>query len=96
MFGGNQVNPYELGYVSGTMKGIWDHMRAVDVLQSMPEVDGSRIGVMGNSLGGHNSLFVAVFDPRIKAIVCSSGFDSFLKQYCAGWCSGVGGPVRSL
>ena len=90
MMGGNQVDPYKMGYVSGSMKAIWDHMRAVDVLQSMPEVDGERIGAMGNSLGGHNSLFVAVFDPRIKVIVCSSGFDSFL-DYLNGnlgpWCN---------
>jgi len=89
MMGGNQVDPYKMGYVSGSMKAIWDHMRAVDVLRSMPEVDGERIGVIGNSLGGHNSLFVAVFDPRIKAIVCSSGFDSF-SDYLNGnlgpWC----------
>ena len=72
------MDPYkDLGYVSATMKGIWDHIRAVDVLQSLPEVDGERIGVVGLSLGGHNALFVAVFDPRLKVIVTSSGFDSF-------------------
>ena len=72
------VDPYkDLGYVSASMKGIWDHIRAVDVLQSLPEVEGERMGVVGLSLGGHNALFVAVFDPRLKVIVTSSGFDSF-------------------
>ena len=61
------------------MKGIWNHMRAVDLLQSLPEVDGTRIGCIGHSLGGHNSLFVAAFDPRLKVIVTSCGFNSFAK-----------------
>ena len=62
-------------YASGTMKGIVDHMRCVDYLQSRDDVDGERIGVVGHSLGGHNSMFVAAFDPRIKAIVSSCGWD---------------------
>jgi len=78
LFGENQVDLEGLGYVSGTMKGIWDHMRAVDLLQSLPEVDGDRVGCIGLSLGGHNSLFVGAFDQRLKVIVTSSGFDSFL------------------
>jgi dipeptidyl aminopeptidase/acylaminoacyl peptidase len=35
--------------------------------------------VIGHSLGGHNSLFVAAFDPRIRAVVTSCGFTSFAK-----------------
>src|SRR5439155_1699890 len=68
-------------YVSGTMKGIVDHMRCVDYLQSRDDVDGQWIGVIGHSLGGHNSLFVAAFDPRIKAIVSSCGWDPFHHYY---------------
>jgi dienelactone hydrolase len=78
-FGGYEADPYAEGYVSGTMKGVWNHMRAVDLLQSLPDVDGDRIGVIGHSLGGHNALFVAAFDPRIKAVVTSCGFTSFAK-----------------
>src|SRR5690606_33478143 len=61
-------DPYANGYISATMKGIWIHMRSVDLLQSLPEVDPQRIGVIGHSLGGHNSMFVAVFDERIKCV----------------------------
>jgi putative membrane-bound dehydrogenase-like protein len=87
-FGDYQCDAYELGYQSATMKGIWNHMRAVDLLQSMDEVDGDRIGVIGHSLGGHNSLFVAVFDPRLKVVVTSCGFNAFPKYYkgdLTGW-----------
>jgi dienelactone hydrolase len=61
-------------YESGTMKGIFDHMRCVDLLQSLDYVDPERIGVIGLSLGGHNAMFVGAFDPRIKVVVSSSGW----------------------
>ena len=72
-----QYDPYEHGYVSGTMKGIWNHVRSVDLLQSLPEVDGARLGCIGHSLGGHNALWLAAFDPRVKVVVSSCGFNSF-------------------
>ena len=87
-FGENKTDPYALGYASATMKGIWNHMRCVDLLQSLDEVDGERIGCIGHSLGGHNTLFVAAFDPRIKAAVSNCGFTSFAKYYggdLTGW-----------
>ena len=87
-FGEYHVDAYAMGYASTTMKGIWNHMRAVDLLQSLPEVDPKRIGVIGHSLGGHNSLFLAAFDPRIRAIVTSCGFNSFAKYMkgdLTGW-----------
>ena len=61
-------------YQSGTMKGIFDHMRCVDLLQSREDVDPERIGVIGLSLGGHNAMFVGAFDTRLKVIVSSSGW----------------------
>lgn len=87
-FGDYRFDPYQNGYASATMKGIWNHMRAVDLLESLPEVDPQRIGVIGHSLGGHNSLFVAVFDSRIKCVVSNCGFCSFPRYYggnLAGW-----------
>ncbi len=77
-------------YASGTMKAIYDNMRAIDLLQSLPQVDPDRIGVIGHSLGGHNALFTAVFDSRIKAVVTSCGFTSFHKYQGGdlhGWTS---------
>src|SRR5262249_31658022 len=87
-FGEYDVDPYAQGYQSATMKGIWNHMRAIDVLQSLPEVDANKIGVIGHSLGGHNALFVAAFDSRIKAVITSCGFNSFFAYAdgnLAGW-----------
>jgi len=77
-------------FKSGSMKAIWNNMRAVDLLQSLPEVDPARIGVIGHSLGGHNAMFTAAFDTRLKVIVSNCGFTSFPKYYkgnLRGWTS---------
>jgi pimeloyl-ACP methyl ester carboxylesterase len=87
-FGEYKIDVYSRGYASATMKGIWNHMRCADYLQSLPEVDPERIGVIGHSLGGHNSMFVAAFDERIKCVVSNCGFNSFphyMKGDLAGW-----------
>lgn len=54
-------------------KYISDYSRAVDVLASLPEVDPLRLGAMGHSLGGQESLWLWWYDPRIKAAVCNCG-----------------------
>jgi dienelactone hydrolase len=77
-------------YASGTMKAIYDNVRAVDLLQSLPEVDPQRIGAIGHSLGGHNAIFTAFFDERVRAIVSCCGFTRFHRYYggdLAGWTS---------
>lgn len=87
-FGEYEFDPYQNGYASATMKGIWNHMRAVDLLQSLPEVDAGRIGCIGHSLGGHNSMYLSAFDRRLKVVVSSCGFNSFFKYYggdLTGW-----------
>lgn len=87
--GDYHYDPYAHGYQSASMKAIWNHLRAVDLLGSMKEVNPRRIGVIGHSLGGHNALFVAVFDPRLRAVATSCGFTSFHKYMngdLTGWC----------
>ena len=85
-----------LGYTSGTMKAIWDNSRGLDLLASLPFVDDSRgFGAVGHSLGGHNAVYTAVFDPRITVLASSCGFDSYLHYkdgaernwyFGQGWC----------
>ncbi len=86
----------KLGYVSGTMKAIWDNIRGIDLLASLPEVDTGRgFAAIGHSLGGHNAIYTAVFDPRISVVVSSCGFDAYPDYYDGadrnwyfgkGWC----------
>lgn len=91
-FGGYRYDAYRRGYQSTTMKGIWNHTRGVDLLQSLPEVDPDRIASIGHSLGGHNTLFVGAFDSRVRVLVSSCGFTSFAK-YRGGDLSGWGQEV---
>jgi dienelactone hydrolase len=77
-------------FVSGSMKAIWNNMRAVDLLVSLNQVDASRIGCIGHSLGGHNAMFTAAFDTRLRATVSNCGFTSFPRYYggkLKGWTS---------
>ncbi|HEY1082158.1 MAG TPA: alpha/beta hydrolase [Prosthecobacter sp.] len=68
-----------LGFSSGTMKAVWDNIRGLDLLESLPFVKKDvGFAAIGHSLGGHNSIFTAVLEPRIRVIVSSCGFDSVL------------------
>ncbi len=46
---------------------IWDGTRALDYLESLPQVDAERIGCVGNSGGGTLTAYIAALDPRVKA-----------------------------
>jgi dienelactone hydrolase len=77
-------------YESGTMKAIWDNARGLDLLATWVGCDPERFGAIGHSLGGHNSLFTAAFDERIKVVATSCGFDSFrdyMNGNIKGWTS---------
>jgi dipeptidyl aminopeptidase/acylaminoacyl peptidase len=85
----------KLGWQSGTLKAVHDNHRGLDLLASLPYVDASKMGAIGHSLGGHNSVFTAVLDDRLKVVVSSCGLDSFLDYYKGdeknwlperGWC----------
>lgn len=87
-FGDYQFDAYLHGYVSATMKGITNHQRALDVLAALPQVNPKRLGVIGHSLGGHNALFLAAFDRRVRVAVTSCGFTAFARYYrgdLTGW-----------
>lgn len=57
-------------------KFTYEHSIAIDVLQSLEEVDLENIGALGHSLGGHGTFFLAAYDQRIKAAAsnCSASF----------------------
>ncbi len=87
----------ELGWESGTLKAVWDNIRGLDLLDSLPYVKHGTYGAIGHSLGGHNALFTAVRDDRITVVVTSCGFDRFADYYQgnkdvwkpgAGWTQG--------
>ena len=52
---------------------VWDVTRLIDYLQSRPDIDGQRIGLMGISKGGIETWLTSAVDPRVAvAIPCIS------------------------
>ena len=58
----------------------WNGIRALDYLQSRPEVDGKRLGITGRSGGGVYSWWVAALDERVQAVVPVAGITD-LRNY---------------
>ncbi|MGI6414137.1 MAG: acetylxylan esterase [Thermoguttaceae bacterium] len=60
---------------------IWDGIRAIDYLQSRPEIDPQRIGCTGNSGGGTQTAYLMALENRLKAAAPSCylcGFPALL------------------
>jgi dienelactone hydrolase len=55
-------------------KYLHDLSCALDLLTSLPNVNAARLGVIGHSLGGQETLWLAWYDPRVTAAVSSCGF----------------------
>jgi len=84
------VGQHEIYESNRTLMGerLWDLMRCVDYLESLPMVDKKRIGCAGLSLGGEMSMWLGAMDQRIKVTV-SSGFltlmDQMEQDHCMCW-----------
>ncbi len=56
---------------------IWDASRAIDYLETRPDVDSERIAMAGSSGGGMETLQFAGFEPRIKVAIPVSAVATF-------------------
>jgi dienelactone hydrolase len=70
--------------------------RAVDVLQSLPQVDPRRIGYLGWSAGARNGTFVAAAEPRVKALALLSAGAAPIADYVAVAPPGLRREVRRV
>jgi len=57
----------------GMAKMLYDALVAVDILAAQPQVDPTRLGCVGHSLGAKETLYLAAFDERMKVTVSSEG-----------------------
>ncbi|HDM77183.1 MAG TPA: alpha/beta hydrolase [Deltaproteobacteria bacterium] len=62
---------------------VFDSLRALDYLISRPDVDGSRLGTLGLSMGSTMAWWVAALDTRIKVCVdicCLTDFHALIES----------------
>ena len=59
---------------------VQDGQAAIDVLSSRPEVDSDHLGCIGNSYGGRTTMWLTVFDERIKACVPAGCMNHFRER----------------
>jgi dienelactone hydrolase len=55
----------------------WDIWRTIDYLQTRPDVDGERLGMIGFSMGGIETWLAAAVDDRVKVAIPAIGVQSF-------------------
>lgn len=60
---------------------VFDAIRQCDVLQSLDDVDGERIGATGVSMGSGHTWLSAMVEPRIRALVGVSSFYTYKALY---------------
>ena len=66
----------------------WNCVRALDYLETRPEVDKNRFGVTGRSGGGAYSWWIAAIDDRIKAAVPVAGITDLQNHVVDGCVEG--------
>jgi dienelactone hydrolase len=72
------------GYTPGGVEA-WNSIRALDYLQSRPEVDGAKLGMTGRSGGGAYTWLTAALDERVKVAVPVAGMTD-LQNYVVDGC----------
>jgi len=64
---------------------IYDLMRAVDYVETRPEADPERIGMLGLSMGGMEGLLLAALDARVQVVVSVAGQLSWDEIFRGGY-----------
>lgn len=75
---------------------VYENTRAVDYLETRPEVDKTKIGITGASGGGNQTMYAGAWDKRFKAVmpVCSVGnYQAYLQTACC-MCEVVPGALK--
>jgi dienelactone hydrolase len=63
---------------------MFDELRAMDYLASRPEVDATKLGAFGMSMGATKAWWLAALDPRVKVcmdVCCLTDYDELIKRH---------------
>lgn len=63
---------------------MFDEFRAMDYLAGRPEVDATRLGAFGMSMGATKAWWLAALDPRVKVcmdVCCLTDYDELIKTH---------------
>lgn len=92
---GEHHGTYKLGRWDWVSRGYtpagveaWNAIRALDLLESWPGIDASRIGITGRSGGGAYSWFAAALDDRIRVAVPVAGITDLQNHVVDGCVEG--------
>lgn len=75
------------GYTSAGVEA-WNGIRALDYLETRPEVDKTKFGVTGRSGGGASTLWIAALDERIRVAAPAAGITSMHNHIVDGCVEG--------
>jgi dienelactone hydrolase len=81
---------------AGQIRDVVAVRRAVDLLESLPQVDPGRIGYLGWSAGARTGTFVAASESRVKAFVLLSAGAAPIAAYVANAPSSLRPAVRRV
>lgn len=63
---------------------MFDEYRAMDYLAARPEIDSSRLGVLGMSMGSTKAWWLAALDPRVKVcmdVCCLTDYEELIRTH---------------
>ena len=63
------------------MKYVWSNIRALDLLETLPEVNIDALGCIGEGATSRLALYTAAFDQRIAATVCNGGLSAIAQLH---------------
>ena len=86
-YSGNRMWWMSRGYTPAGVEA-WNGIRAIDYLQTRPEVDGDKIGVTGRSGGGSYSWWISALDERVKVSVPVAGIANLRNHVIDGCVEG--------